>query len=321
MSQLRFDGRVAIVTGAGRGLGREHALLLAKRGAKVLVNDIGGGTDMTGRDDGPAGQVVAEIEAAGGTAIANFDTVATREGAAAIVGHAKERWGRVDVVINNAGGGIGASTIDQLAEDDLRRMIDTHLLGAFFVLGAAWPVMVDQAYGRILNTSSAAAFGLSGQYAYSAAKAGVLGLTRSLAIDGLPYGIKANAIMPLGYTRLAANVPIPEVRAWMERTFDPETTAAVAIALVHEDVPFTGQTLSAAAGRAARVCFAGVSGFRQEPLTPELVLENADLVMDAQNSFVINEGSDEMRFLADGPPASESWIPAADADRAVSTTG
>jgi NAD(P)-dependent dehydrogenase (short-subunit alcohol dehydrogenase family) len=310
VNELRFDGRVAIVTGAGRGLGREHALRLAARGAKVLVNDLGGASDMTGADAGPATEVVAEIEAAGGTAAANFDSVATSDGGRAIVTDAQARWGRVDIVINNAGGGIGACTIDQLPEADLRRMVDTHLLGAFFVLGAAWPHMVEQGYGRILNTSSAASFGLSGLYAYSAVKAGLLGLTRSLAIDGAAHNVKVNALMPLGYTRLAANVPVPEVRQWMERTFDPAKVSVVALALVHEDVPFTGETISAAGGRAARVFLGGVPGYQHPALTPELVLDHAEELLDPTESIVVVQGSDEMQFLhSDPPPTTRSWLP------------
>jgi len=309
MNQLRFDGRVAVVTGAGRGLGREHALQLGARGAAVLVNDLGGAPDMTGADHGPAESVVSEINAAGGVAAANFDSVATSDGAHAIVAAAHERWGRVDIVINNAGGSIGPTTIDQLQEADLRRMVDTHLLGAFFVLGAAWPIMVQQHYGRVLNTASAAAFGISGMYPYSAVKAGLLGLTRALAIDGAAHGVKVNALMPLAYTRLAANVPLPEVREWMERTFRTPQVSAVAVAMVHEDVPFSGEIVSAGGGRAAKVFFGGVPGFRDADLTPELVLEQVDAVMDTTASVVIHDGADELQFLADdAPPESESWL-------------
>jgi NAD(P)-dependent dehydrogenase (short-subunit alcohol dehydrogenase family) len=296
MDELRFDGRVAIITGAGRGLGREHALALARRGAMVLVNDLGGAPDMTGSDAAPAADVVAEIEAGGGAAAANSDTVATTTGAQAIVADALERWGRVDILVNNAGGGIGGYTIADLPEDELRRMVDTHLLGAFFMCGGVWPQMVDQGYGRILNTSSAASFGLPGSAAYSSVKAGLLGLTRSLAIDGVPHHIKVNAIMPLAYTRLSAGVP-GEVGEWIERTLRASQVAAVAAALVHEDVPFSGETLSVGGGRAARVFFGGVPGWQDVELTPELVLEHVEEIMDTTEPVVIFDGNDDLKFL------------------------
>jgi NAD(P)-dependent dehydrogenase (short-subunit alcohol dehydrogenase family) len=296
MNALRFDGRVAIVTGAGRGLGREHALALGARGAQVLVNDIGGAPDMTGADPAPAAAVAAEIEAGGGVAAANFDSVATTSGARAIAADALARWGRVDILVNNAGGGIGAHSIDELPEDDLRRMVDTHLLGAFFTIGAVWSQMLDQRYGRILNTSSAAAFGLPGSQAYSSVKAGLLGLTRSLALDGAAHDVKVNAIMPLAYTRLSAGVP-GDVGAWIERTLRASQVAAVATALVHEDVPFTGETLSVGGGRAARVFFGGVPGWQDADLTPELVLQHADEIMDTSEPVVIFDGNDDLRFL------------------------
>ncbi len=304
MDELRFDGRVAIVTGAGRGLGREHALALAARGARVLVNDLGGAPDMTGADAAPASEVVAEIETNGGVAAANFDTVATTAGAGSIVADAVARWGRVDIVINNAGGGIGGYTIAELPEDELRRMVDTHLLGAFFVVGAAWPHMVEQRYGRILNTSSAASFGIAGSHVYSSVKAGLLGFTRALALDGAAHEVKVNAIMPLAYTRLSAGVP-GEVGDWIERTLRASQVAAVAAALVHENVPFSGETISVGGGRAARVFFGGVPGWQDVELTPELVLEHVEDIMDTTDSVVIFDGNDDLKFLdIPGPGAA-----------------
>ncbi len=299
MVEVRFDDRVAVVTGAGRGLGREHALQLAARGARVLVNDLGSAPDMTGGDHAPAAAVVAEIEETGGVAAANFDSVATMEGARAIVADAHDRWGRVDIVINNAGGGIGAYTLDQLPEDELRRMIDTHLLGAFFVVGAAWPMMVEQHYGRVLSTSSAATFGIAGSCPYSTVKAGLLGFTRALAMEGARHGVKANAIMPLAFTRLSAGIRPSDVPGWSDDTFHARQVSAVALALVHEDTPFNGETLSAAGGRAARVFFGAVPGFRDLDLTPELVLEHADEILDTSEMVVVRDGSDDLRYLGD----------------------
>jgi NAD(P)-dependent dehydrogenase (short-subunit alcohol dehydrogenase family) len=309
MPQRRFDGRVAIVTGAGRGLGRAYALLLASRGARVLVNDVGARRDGTGYDPIPASNVVTEIEAAGGTAVANTASVATVAGACSIVDEAIQHWDRVDIVINNAGGGSRPSTIHDVPEDELRLMFDTHVMGAVFILRAAWPHMVRQHYGRVLNTSSAASFGLSGEYAYSAAKAAVLGLTKTLAVDGAPHGIRANALLPMAYTRLAEDIPRNDVREWLRAVSRPEQVAAVAVALVHEDVPFTGEAISAGAGRAARVFFGVVPGFTDANITPETFLANVETVLSTENYIVATQTGDEGRVmtLADAPSTQE-WL-------------
>ena len=309
MGELRFDGRVAIVTGGGRGLGREYALLLASRGACVLVNDIGATKEGVGHDPGPARDVVAEIEAAGGTAAPNLDSVATSAGARSIFDQVIDLWGKVDILINNAGGGSGAVPIDKVPEADLRRMFDAHVMGAFFLIGAVWPEMVRQGYGRILNTSSAASLGLSGEYAYSAAKAALLGLTKSLAVDGEQYGIRVNAILPTAYTRLADDIPVKEVLDWMKVANRPEQVAAVAAALVHEDVPFTGEAISAGGGRAARVFFGVVPGFVDAGITPEMFLKNIDTVLSTEHFIVAIQIGDEGKVM-NLPEAirDQSWI-------------
>ncbi len=308
--ELRFDERVVAVTGAGRGLGRSHALLLAGRGAHVLVNDLG--TDASGRgfDAGPAQRVVTEIEAAGGSAVASIATVATVDGARSIIDDALSRWGRIDVLINNAGPGSAPSTIDQVDEDELRRMFEIHVYGSFFTIGAAWPHMVDQGYGRILNTSSSGAFGLTGEYAYTGAKAALLGVTKALAVDGAAHGIKVNALLPMAYTRLAELVPDKAVRDWMRSTFTPEQVAAVAVALVHENVPFTGEAISTGGGRVARAFFGVVPGTWDAAITPERVLEKIDDSMSTDEFTILNSTMDEAVYLA--PPDSAahgtSWI-------------
>jgi NAD(P)-dependent dehydrogenase (short-subunit alcohol dehydrogenase family) len=299
--RLSFEGRVAVVTGAGRGLGRAYALLLASRGAKVLVNDLG--TDLEGRgaDPAPAEAVVAEIEAAGGEAAANSASVATRAGAHAIVAAAHERWGRVDIVVNNAGGDAGAHTIDELPEEELRLAVDCHLLGPFFVIGAAWQHMVEQRYGRIVNTSSGAAFGQPGRYPYSAAKAGVIALTRALAYDGEEHGIKANAVLPVAGTRRIDKIPHADMRAWINENLRADQVAAVVAAMAHEAVPFTGEAISAHGGHAARVFYGISPGYVDPDLTPEAVLEHVDQVLDTADFSVPGLGQTTLRD-------AKSWL-------------
>lgn len=306
MTEHRFDGRVAIVTGGGRGMGRTHALELAARGARVVVNDLGADISMHGADPGPAADVVAEIERNGGEAVANGDSVATPAGGSAMVAAALERWGRVDIVIHNAGGGSDAQTIDQVTDDDLQRMFAVHVFGAFHVIGAAWPHMVEQRYGRIVTIASASAFGLSGQYAYSAAKAGLIGLAKALARDGEPLGILANSVLPVAGTRLSDSVPRDDLRQWLRETFRPEQVSAVVAALVHEDCPWTGEAFQVGGGHAARVFYGVAPGYRNPDITVEDVFAHGTEIMDTEG-FILGTGSGE--FMGDtGGMTGRSWI-------------
>jgi NAD(P)-dependent dehydrogenase (short-subunit alcohol dehydrogenase family) len=206
MPDLRFDGRVAIITGAGGGLGRSHALELARRGAQVLVNDLGGSLDGSGSSKSAAQQVVDEITASGGVAAPNHDSVATFEGGRAIVQGALDAFGRVDVLVNNAGI-LRDKAFHKMDAALIDSVIDVHLKGAFYVSQAAFVLMREQGYGRIVNTSSGSGlFGNFGQANYGAAKAGLAGLTRVLAIEGASRGIKTNAIAPIAATRMTENV-------------------------------------------------------------------------------------------------------------------
>ncbi len=179
MNSYRFEGRVAVVTGAGRGIGRAHALLLAERGARVVVNDLGGSMDGVGADAEPASTVAAEIVAAGGVAIADSSDVASAAGAQSLVDAAIERFGRLDVLVNNAGI-IRWAGLPEADEDNLASHLAVHVMGSFNTTRAAWPQMVEQGYGRIVMTTSSGMFGLPNNLAYATAKAGVIGLTRSL---------------------------------------------------------------------------------------------------------------------------------------------
>ncbi len=202
MSELRFDGRVAVVTGAGRGIGRAHALLLAARGASVVVNDLGSSTDGVGADEGPAAAVAAEIVAAGGSAVADRNDVASVDGGQALVDAAVERFGRIDVVVNNAGI-IRWAGLPDADLDNIERHLAVHVAGSFNTTRAAWPHFVEQGYGRIVMTTSAGLFGLPKNLGYATAKGGLVGMTRSLHTAGAKHGIAINLIAPAAMTRMA----------------------------------------------------------------------------------------------------------------------
>jgi NAD(P)-dependent dehydrogenase (short-subunit alcohol dehydrogenase family) len=262
VTEHRFDGRVALVTGAGRGIGRAHARLLAARGASVVVNDLGGSLQGEGADVGPAEAVVAEIEAAGGAAAADASDVATPEGAAALVDLALERFGPIDIVVNNAGimrwGGL-----PDVDAADLERHLAVHVLGTFGTVRAAWPHLVAQGYGRIVNTTSSGVFGLPTNLAYATAKGGVLGLTRSLATAGAASGITANCIAPAAMTRMAGR-PEAAGEPPADDPMAPDLVAPMVAFLAHEDCPVTGEVYTAGAGRFARIFLAATPGYVHE---------------------------------------------------------
>ena len=300
MTELRFDDRVAIVTGAGNGLGREYALLLGSRGARVLVNDYGGDTVGRGRSEAPAITVAEEICDAGGLAVANTASVAESEGGASLVADALERWGRVDIVIHNAGIGGATGAFEDVRDDRMDAVLRTHLYGAFYVLRPAWRAMKAAGYGRIVNTSSATALGVDGSFDYPAAKAGLIGLSRSLALEGAAHGIRVNAIMPLAYTRMAAGVPNPEIREWMENTFPPHKVAPLVAWLCHEDLPVSGEILSVGGGRAARVTTNVHPGFRAPDPSPESFRDHWEEVMTGGDPEIALDGSTDAAMMDDG---------------------
>jgi NAD(P)-dependent dehydrogenase (short-subunit alcohol dehydrogenase family) len=292
MADLGFDGKVAIVTGAGGGLGRSHVLELARRGALVVVNDLGGAVDGTGSSATAAQAVVDEVKAAGGEAVANYDSVATPEGGRAIVQTALDTFGRVDIVVNNAGI-LRDASFKNMDADKVGAVLDVHLRGAFNVTQPAWEHMRSQSYGRIVNTSSGAGlFGNFGQTNYGAAKMGLVGLTRVLAVEGAKYGIKANAIAPLAKTRMTEDIlgPIAE-------KVEPEQITPVVAYLAHEDVPVTGEIYSVGGGRVARV-FVGVTpGIVDPQLTAEVVRDRFAEIRDESDYQVPGELNDELRIV------------------------
>jgi NAD(P)-dependent dehydrogenase (short-subunit alcohol dehydrogenase family) len=270
IDQLRYDGRVAVVTGAGSGLGREYALLLASRGASVLVNNRA--TQTPGEPDGPssAERVASQIREAGGDAIADHHSVETVDAGQAIVDHALSAFGRLDILINNAGGVCDKSFRNMTAEA-FENVIDVHLLGAFYTASSAWAAMRDQAYGRIVNVTSAAGLlGNFGQANYGAAKMGLVGLTKTLAVEGKKYNIHVNALAPMARTKMTESLLDEEVH------LDPAQVASVAAYLVHENCAASGEIYSAGGGRFARYFIGLTQGHYQHDLDIESVRDHFD---------------------------------------------
>jgi NAD(P)-dependent dehydrogenase (short-subunit alcohol dehydrogenase family) len=295
VADLRFDDRVAVVTGGGRGIGREEALLLAARGARVLVNDWGRTGDGRATLEHVAEEVAAEIRAAGGEAIADTNDVGTSEGATAIVEHALDEWGRIDVLVNNAGAAMVVKSPDELTDTGIEFTIRTHLFATIWTCRRAWPVMVEQGRGRIVNTSSATMLGVKNSWDYPAAKGGVLGFSRSLAVTGKPLGITVNTIMPMAYTRPMHRYPDDEVREWMAANFPASEIAPLVAYLAHDDVPCTGECFAVGAGRAARVVMMAAPGYQREdgPLSVEDVRDHWDEVVDVSGAVLMRHSRDE----------------------------
>ena len=292
MTDIGFDGQVAIVTGAGHGLGRQHALQLAARGARVVVNDLGGAVDGTGADAGPAQQVVDEINAAGGEAVANTDSVASQAGGEAIVQTALDAFGRVDIVVNNAGI-LRDKAFHNLTPDLLDSVLQVHLYGAFWVTLPAWKLMREQNYGRVINTTSAAGlFGNFGQTNYGAAKMGLVGFTKALAQEGRKRNVLANVIAPGARTRMTE-----DLLGSTADSLNPEAVTPVVVFLASEQCEVTGQILSVAGGRVSRVVVAEPLGYYSKDLTPEQVRDNWDTIASLDDIIVPDNANEELGQL------------------------
>lgn len=283
---LRLDGRVAIVTGAGGGIGRAHAVALAARGARVVVNDLGGDMDGSGESSSPAEAVADEIRALGGEAIASTTSVIAPEGGEAIAASAFDAWGRVDILINNAGVLGERSGILEVPDDKIDSVLATHLRGAFSVIRPVWRHMVDQGGGRIVNTSSGTVFGIVSGASYQAAKAGLLGLTRNLALQGAPHDISVNALLPTAFTRMTNQIPQEALRSFMESRFTPERVAEFAVLMVHDSFPYTGEFFAVGGGRVARVVLGVTEGAISETCTAEDYAQLLESVMDTSSITV-----------------------------------
>jgi NAD(P)-dependent dehydrogenase (short-subunit alcohol dehydrogenase family) len=292
MSEIRFDGRVAIVTGAGGGLGRTHALEFARRGAQLVVNDLGGSVDGKGSGKSLADQVVKEIEEAGGKAIANYDSVSTPEGGEAIVKTALDGFGRVDIVINNAGILRDRSFV-KMTPQEIEAVLDVHLKGAFFVSQPAFRAMKKNAYGRFMFTASAAGvFGNFGQSNYGSAKMGLVGLSNVLAVEGAKYNIRSNVIAPIAMTRMTENI-----LANMDLPLDTECVTPLVIHLCSEECEITHEIYSVGAGRFARVFVGLCKGWisRDNPkVSAEEVRDHMEQIRDESGYTVPGSAADEM---------------------------
>ena len=304
MSELQFNDQVAVVTGAGRGLGREHALLLASRGAAVVVNDLGTDLEGTGSSSGPADEVVAEITAAGGKAVASTASVTTVDGAESIVQTALDAFGRLDIVVNNAGINV-AGALDEMPLETFDRVFDISFRGTLNVTRAAWPHLKAAGYGRVVNTTSHAFHGWKQLAAYSSAKAAVYGLTRTLAAEGADHGIKVNAVAPAGFTRMTTSTGIDaDTEAFLKQVLVTQFPSVAVALLAHESCPVSGEVLSVAGGRVARLYVAETEGIIDPELTVESLAQNLKAVLDEGSAKTYASGEENL-MTAIGAVAAE----------------
>jgi NAD(P)-dependent dehydrogenase (short-subunit alcohol dehydrogenase family) len=291
---IRFDDRVAIVTGAGNGLGRAHALGLAARGARVVVNDLGGSGNGSGRAPEIAEAVAAEIRAAGGSAIADGADVSNAEEVADMVGRAMAEWGRVDILVNNAGITRDKS-FGKMDMADFRKVLDVHLVGTTLCTQAVWNIMREQNYGRVVMTSSTSGlYGAFAQAAYAAAKSGMLGLMNVLHVEGIKYDIRVNLLAPWASTRLTAGLLSPEALELMA----PETVTPGVLFLVGENAP-ARMIMSAGSG-----CFARIRLMESEAVflppdarTPEAIAERFDAISSIEGQREVEDTFEQNRNL------------------------
>lgn len=275
MALLNLDNRVAIITGAGRGLGRAHAIMLASRGARVVVNDL---ADASGR--GAADEVVEEIRKTGGTAVADHHSVV--DGAGNLIRTALSSFGRIDVVVNNAGV-LSSTTFAETPAEDWHAVFDVHFRGTVEVCRAAWPHLIKSGTGRIINTASSGMLGNLGLTSYGSAKAGIFGLTRSLAIEGEPSGILANTIFPSARTRITMEINDSGIQDTLKKYFQPEHVSALVVWLAHQNCTITNQAFQVSGGRAGRLSMGMMPTVRVADSTPE------------------NWAEKQVELLADGP--------------------
>ena len=293
---ITFDGRVAVVTGAGGGLGKEYALELGRRGAMVVVNDLGGAVDGSGSSQSAADVVVGQIREAGGDAVANYDSVATRDGGAAIIQTAVDSFGGVDIVINNAGI-LRDKSFGNMTLDEVDAVLDVHLRGAFHVSHPAFQLMKERGYGRFVHTTSASGlFGNFGQVNYGAAKAGLVGLSNVLAIEGAKYNIKSNAVAPTARTRMTEDVLGPFVEM-----FDPVQVMPMVVYLCSEENELTHEIFTVGGGRYGRVFIGTNTGwFAGQGVVPSIeeVREHLSEIRDITEHVVPGDINEELMILA-----------------------
>ena len=293
MSNVNFENRTVIVTGAGNGLGKAYALELGSRGAKVVVNDLGGSVDGSGSASSPADDVVNEIIKNGGEAIANYDSVATKEGGESIVQSALDNFGTVDAVINNAGI-LRDKSFANMSEDELSLILDVHLKGTFFVSQPAFKIMKENNYGRIVNVASPSGlFGNFGQSNYGAAKMGIVGLTNVLSIEGAKYNIKVNVIAPTAYTRMTEAL-LPED---VGKLFSAELVTPMVVYLASEACEPTHEIFGVAAGRFARIGIITHNGYVNTSATAEDISENIEEIRTIKDGTYPLSNEDELMII------------------------
>ena len=295
MSDITFDNRVAVVTGAGGGLGRTYALEFARRGARVVVNDLGGSVDGSGGSAMAADAVVAEIGASGGEAVANYDSVSTPAGGANIVQTAIDAFGQVDILVNNAGI-LRDTSFAKMTIEQIDAVLDVHLKGAFYVSQPAFASMKERGYGRIINTSSPSGlFGNFGQVNYGAAKAGLMGMASVMAIEGVKYNIKVNTIAPVAKTRMTEDLLGP-----LADMVHPEQVTPLVVYLASETCTLTHQVFSVGGGRYARI-FLGVGDgwFAGKDVVPSVedIHANLDTIQNIDDYIVPLSNNEEMALL------------------------
>ena len=292
---IRFDDRVAIVTGAGQGLGQSHAVALAGRGARVVVNDLGGGVDGSGADRQPAEAVVEQIRSAGGEAITSFENVADPEGAQRIVQAALDTWGRLDILINNAGI-LRDRLFLKMAMEDFEAVLRVHLLGTAYVTQAAFPVLRRNKYGRIVMTTSAAGlYGNLGQANYAAAKLGIVGLMNALKLEGIRRNVLVNAVSPVADTRMGSDV-FPD---HFKRLIRPERVSEVVIYLASEACSVSGEILTAGAGFVGRARIVETAGvvFPEGKVTAEGIAERFDEICDLNTAEPLEHAVEALKKI------------------------
>jgi len=297
MSEIRYDGKVAIVTGAGNGLGRSHALALAARGAKVVVNDLGGARDGTGGSLSAAETVVKEIADAGGEAMANGANVTNAVDVSAMVKATMEKWGRIDILVNNAGI-LRDKTFAKMELDDFKLVVDVHLNGTATCSKAVWQIMRDQGYGRIVCTSSPSGLhGIFGQANYGAAKAAMIGFMNALHLEGAKYNIRVNVLSPSAKTRMTEDIGIPQE---VLDQLTPEAITAAMLYLVAEDAP-SRAIISCAGGGYARAYVVETDGVYLPPAeqTPEGIAAAWDTICDKDDvHYYDTSAGPNMNFIA-----------------------
>ncbi|MFT5033456.1 MAG: NAD(P)-dependent dehydrogenase (short-subunit alcohol dehydrogenase family) [Bacteroidia bacterium] len=292
---IRFDGKVAIVTGAGNGLGRSHALALAERGAKVVINDLGGARDGSGASSDAANEVVATIEAAGGEAIAHGANVAVMSEVEDMVKQTMDKWGRIDILINNAGI-LRDKSFSKMALDDFNLVMNVHLMGSVNCTKAVWEIMKGQEYGRIvMTTSSSGMYGNFGQANYGAAKMAVLGLMNTLGLEGAKYNVRVNALSPTAATRMTEDLLPKEILDLLV----PEAVTAGALTICHDDSPSRMILCAGGGGYASSRIFETEGVYLpQDQQTPEGVIANWNAINDTSKQAPLEAGSKQTeKFL------------------------